>query len=83
MIYKLVLHNIQVFFNIANSPALNAVELVFADLKYHLRSSNKKTMHELLEQALKFLKKVNTSYMYRKIKQSLKYYKMSLNYEEF
>ena len=40
-------------------------------------------MHELLEEALKFLKKVNTSYMYRKIKQSLKYYIMSLNEEEF
>ena len=70
-------------FNIANSPALNAVELVFADLKYHLRSSNKKNMHELLEEALKFLKKVNISYMYRKIKQSLKYYIMSLKEEEF
>ena len=59
MIHKLVKNNIRVFFNVANSPALNVVELVFADLKYHLRRNNKKTMHELLEEILIFRKKVN------------------------
>ena len=49
MIHKLVQNNIRVFFNVANSPALNAVELVFADLKYNLRRCNKKNMNELLE----------------------------------
>ena len=75
--------NIRVFFNVANSPALNAAELVFADLKYHLRSSNKNTMHELLEETLIFLKKVDISYMFKKIGQSLKYFIMALNEEEF
>ena len=75
--------NIRVFFNVANSPALNAAELVFADLKYHLRSSNKNTMHELLEETLIFLKKVDISYMLKKIRQSLKYFIMTVNEEEF
>ena len=83
MIHKLVKNNIRVFFNVANSPALNVVELVFADLKYHLRSSNKNTMHELLAETLIFLKKVNISYMFNKIAQSLKYFIMSVNEEEF
>ena len=40
-------------------------------------------MHELLEEILIFLKKVNTSYMFKKIAQSLKYFILSLNEEEF
>ena len=52
VLHTLVKMNVKVIFNIANSPALNAVELVFADLKFHLRSRNKNTMHELLAEAI-------------------------------
>ena len=40
-------------------------------------------MHELLEETLIFLKKVDISYMFKKIGQSLKYFIMALNEEEF
>ena len=40
-------------------------------------------MHELLEETLIFLKIVNTSYMFNKIAQSLKYFIMAVNEEEF
>ena len=75
--------NIRVFFNAACSPALNAVELVFSDLKFELRKSNRRNMIELLEKTIKFLKKVNAIYMLNKIGQTLKYLIKALNQEEF
>ena len=75
--------NIRVFFNAACSPALNAVELVFADLKFELRKSNRRNMIELLENSIKFLKRVNASYMFNKIGQTLHYFIKAVNQEEF
>ena len=40
-------------------------------------------MHELVEETLIFLRKVSTCYMFNKIAQSLKYFIMAVNEEEF
>ena len=58
---------VQYIFNVANSPALNLIELVFADLKECMRSKNRKNQEELLRECIKFLNNIDENYIKSKI----------------
>ena len=49
------------------------IELVFADLKSHVRSKNIINMKQIQEQCLNFFKTVDLCYMHSKISQYLNY----------
>ena len=46
--YNLRRHKVEIIFNCPNTPALNIVELVFADLKYSVRKENKSVSKDLI-----------------------------------
>ena len=54
-------HEIDILFNCPNSPALNIVELVFADLKYSIRKENKSNTQDILKAAIDFFHQLNES----------------------
>ena len=76
--YNLYNAAVKIIFNSPSTPAYNVVESVFADMKFGIRRSNKKTSDELVHSAREFLLSVDFNYMRGKIMQSMRYFKKGL-----
>ena len=71
-------------YNCACTPCFNIIETVFCDMKFYIRSRNKNTARELIEEARFFLNNnINSEYMFKKIVASCKFFLKALNYIEF
>ena len=74
---------VQVIFNVPTSPALNVIELIFADLKFYLRKKNKFTSNELVQEVINFLNQLEESLISKKKSLSLKYYILAIQQIDF